>query len=122
MRSGTEKPMANDTQKTNNSMDIDSDHDLGQITLTLEDDSELLCDILAIFPCDGKEYIALFPVDGDEEDVFLYQFVAHDEDDMDLINIESDEEFDNVSEAFDALLDSEEFDELYGEDEEDEEA
>ena len=84
--------MANDNQKTNNPLD----DDLGQITLTLEDDSELLCDILAVFPCDGKEYIALLPVDGDEEDVFLYQFIAHSEDDVELLNIESDEEFDNV--------------------------
>ena len=110
--------MANDNQKTNNPLD----DDLGQITLTLEDDSELLCDILAVFPCDGKEYIALLPVDGDEEDVFLYQFVAHSEDDVELLNIEDDEEFDNVCEAFDALLDSEEFDELYGDEEDDEEA
>jgi len=110
--------MANDNQKTNNPLD----DDLGQITLTLEDDSELLCDILAVFPCDDKEYIALLPVDGDEEDVFLYQFIAHSEDDVELLNIENDDEFDNVCEAFDALLDSEEFDELYGDDEDDEEA
>ena len=93
--------MANDNQKTNNPLD----DDLGQITLTLEDDSELLCDILAVFPCDGKEYIALLPVDGDEEDVFLYQFIAHSEDDVELLNIENDDEFNRIAgiiEAYEA--------------------
>lgn len=94
----------------------DEEHD--QITLTLDDGTSMLCDILAIFPCNDKEYIALFPADGDDDsDIFLYQFVAKSDDDIDLINIESDEEFEAVSEAFDELLDSEEFDELYGDDE-----
>ena len=30
-----------------------------QITLTLEDGTDLICDVLAIFPVDGKDYIAL---------------------------------------------------------------
>ena len=46
-----------------------------QITLTLEDGSELICDVLAIFPVDGKDYIALLP-QGDDPDaeIFLYRF------------------------------------------------
>lgn len=105
---------------TNNKPETDEEFD--QITLSLEDGTELLCDILAIFPCDDKEYIALFPADGDDDsDIFLYQFVANGEDDVELINIESDEEYDAVCDAFDELLDSDEFDELYGDEEEDSE-
>ena len=38
-----------------------------QITLTLEDGTDLICDVLAIFPVDGKDYIALLP-QGDDPD------------------------------------------------------
>ena len=95
-----------------------------QITLTLDDDSELLCDVLATFPVtvNGKEqmYIALLPTEADPDgEIYLYRFIE-DGDDIDLQNIEDDEEFDIVSDAFDELLDEEEFDELFDEEEGDE--
>ena len=103
----------------------DMDEIVDQITLTLDDDSELLCDVLATFPAtvNGKEqmYIALLPTDADEDgEIFLYRFIE-DGDDIDLQNIEDDEEFDIVSDAFDELLDEEEFDELFDGEEDDEE-
>ena len=93
-----------------------------QITLTLDDDSELLCDVIATFPAtvNGKEqmYIALLPTEATpESEIFLYRFIENGED-IDLINIEDDEEFEIVSDAFDELLDEEEFDEIFDEDEE----
>lgn len=93
-----------------------------QITLTLEDDSELVCDVLATFPATvgNKEqmYIALLPEDATEDsEIYLYRFLENG-DDIDLQNIEDDEEFEIVSDAFDELLDEEEFDELFDEDEE----
>ncbi|MCH5273409.1 MAG: DUF1292 domain-containing protein [Lachnospiraceae bacterium] len=92
------------------------DDNADQITLTLEDGSELVCDVIAIFPVDGKNYIALLP-QGDDPDteIFLYRFEQKGEDDVDLINIEDDEEFDAVSDAFDELLDNAEFDEMFEE-------
>jgi len=95
-----------------------------QITLTLEDDSELVCDVLATFPATvgGKEqmYVALLPTDaGPDGEIFLYRFVENG-DDIEIFNIEDDEEFDIVSDAFDEILDEEEFDELFDEDEEEE--
>jgi len=93
-----------------------------QITLTLDDDSELLCDVIATFPAkvNGKEqmYIALLPTDATpESEIFLYRF-TEDGDEIDLQNIEDDEEFEIASDAFDELLDEEEFDNLMGDDEE----
>ena len=93
-----------------------------QITLTLEDNSELLCDVIATFPAkyNGQEnmYIALLPTDADEDaEIFLYRFIE-DGEDIDLQNIEDDEEFDIVSDAFDELLDEEEFENLMADDEE----
>ena len=93
------------------------DHD--QVTLTLEDGSEVVCDIIAVFPCGEKEYIALLPENsGEEGEVYLYQFIQTGDDEIDLVNIEDDEEFEAVSEAFDEFLDSEEFDELVGDEDE----
>ena len=93
-----------------------------QVTLTLDDDSELVCDVIATFPAkvNGVEqmYIALLPTDATpESEIFLYRFLENGEE-IDLQNIEDDEEFEIVSDAFDELLDEEEFDDLMDEEEE----
>ena len=48
------------------------------ITLTMDDDTEVECAILTIFPVENKEYIALLPLDenGQNEtgEVYLYSF------------------------------------------------
>lgn len=100
----------------------DMDEVFDQVTLTLDDDSELVCDVIATFPAkvNGQEqmYIALLPADATpESEIFLYRFIENGED-IDLQNIEDDEEFDIVSDAFDELLDEEEFDDLMGDEEE----
>ncbi len=89
------------------------------VTLTLEDDTELVCDVITVFPCQGKQYIALLPQDsGEDAEVFLYEFIQKEGEDIELVNIESDEEFEAVSDAFDEWLDSAEFDDMFGDDEE----
>lgn len=90
-----------------------------QITLTLEDNSELTCDVIATFPVDGKNYIALLPVGANPDaDIYLYRYVEKGNDDFDLIDIEDDDEFDAVSDAFDELLDNAEFDDMFDDEEE----
>ena len=90
------------------------------VTLTLDDDTVLECGILGVFPAGDKEYIALLPLNenGENEDgeVFLYRFAEKDGV-PELDNIEDDDEYEIVADAFDELLDSQEFDELVGEDE-----
>lgn len=67
------------------------------ITLTMEDDTEVECAILTVFPVDAKEYIALLPLDenGQNEsgEVYLYTFARTESGDPMLSNIESDEEY-----------------------------
>jgi uncharacterized protein YrzB (UPF0473 family) len=95
----------------------DEEEDLGTVTLTLEDDTDVECAILAIYPVEGKQYIALLPIDEngeakDDEDVFIYRYVDNGEDkDPDLENIEDDAEYEAAADAFDELLDEDEFDE-----------
>ena len=90
------------------------------VTLTLDNDQELECAIIGIFPAADKEYIALLPLEGpeaEEGEVFLYRYVETDNGEPTLENIESDEEYEIVADAFDELLDSAEYDEIVGEDE-----
>ena len=74
------------------------------VTLTLENDTELECAVLAIFEAEGTDYIALLPMDEDGESddgqVYLYRFIDNGEDEEPgLENIEDDDEFERASEA-----------------------
>jgi uncharacterized protein YrzB (UPF0473 family) len=93
--------------------------DIGQVTLDLDDGTELLCDIVAVFPCGNRDYMALIPADADDDaDVFLYRYEGDldDEDSLKLIDIEDDDEFEAASDAFDEYLDELEFNEMVGDD------
>ena len=78
------------------------------ITLTMEDDTEVECAILTIFPVDAKEYIALLPLDenGQNEtgEVYLYSFSRTAEGDPMLANIEDDAEYAAAADAFNAVI------------------
>lgn len=87
---------------------LEEELEMDTLTLTLDDDSELECGILGVFSVDGlegKEYIALLPLE--DETVLLYEY-KEDENGIELLNIESDEDFDKVSNAFSELFDDEE--------------
>lgn len=91
------------------------------VTLTLDDDTEVECAIVSIFPAGDKEYIALLPLEGseaEEGEVFIYRYTETEDGEPNLENIEDDDEYEIVADAFDELLDSEEYDEIVGEDEE----
>ena len=88
------------------------------VTLTLDDGSEMECLVLNIFTVENQDYIALMPMDALESEeggeVFLYRFEETEDGELNLGNIENDEEFEMVSEAFDEFLDEKEFDEVFG--------
>jgi hypothetical protein len=91
------------------------------ITLTLDNDETLECAVLTTFEAAGNDYIALLPLNeqGENEDgeVFIYRF--HLENDVPVLeNIESDDEYEAASDAFDEWLDDLEYDELVPADEE----
>ena len=89
------------------------------VTLTLDDGTELECVVLTIFEAADKEYIALLPLDGNEAEdgeVYLYRYEEDADGNPSLDNIEDDDEYEVVADAFDELLDDQEFDEIVGED------
>ena len=90
-------------------------------TLTLDDDTEVECVVLTIFNAGEHEYIALLPMEGadsEEGEVYLYRYSETEDGTPNLDNIEDDDEYEIVAEAFDELLDAQEYDELVGEVEE----
>ena len=88
------------------------------VTLTLDDGSQLECVVLTIFDAGEREYIALLPMDGqeaEEGEVYLYRYSEDANGNPNLENIEDDDEYDIVADAFDELLDEQEYDELVSE-------
>ena len=87
------------------------------MTLSFDDGAEIECAVIAVFPVGERNYIALLPFEDqgvDEDEVYIYRFIgAENAEDVQLEDIETDEEWEMVSDAFDELLDSEEFDELF---------
>ncbi len=89
------------------------------VELTLDDGSVVNCAVVTILTVDGRDYIALLPLDenGENEDgeVWFYRYSENPDDPNEepvLDYIESDQEAQNVEDAFDEYLDNCEFDEL----------
>ena len=79
------------------------------IKITLEDDSVMECKVLTVFDCNDKEYLALVPEHPETEgDVFLYGFIEHAENEIELINIEDKQELNDVINAFEKWCDEQE--------------
>lgn len=90
------------------------------VTLTMDDGSEVECVVLTIFEAGGRDYIALLPMDSadaEEGEIYFYCYSEPEGSEPVLNNIEDDEEYEIVADAFDELLDAQEYDELVGEDE-----
>ncbi len=79
-----------------------------RVTLDLDEGDSIECRILTIFSVGEQDYIALIPQDENGEDnadgeIFLYRYAEDAEGNPSLDNIETDEEYDRVSDAFSDL-------------------
>ena len=87
-------------------------------TVTFAEEPDVIYDVLSIFPVNidntgDKMYAALLRRDADDDDdVLLYRADVTDPDNVQITPIEDDDEFEIVSDAFDELLDEQEFDEM----------
>lgn len=83
----------------------DHDHEEAQIIhLTLEDNSEIECIVVADFEVEGKTYMALLP--ENQEKVLVYQYKEN-QGELELLLIEDDQEFDLVSKTYNSMLEEE---------------
>ncbi len=88
------------------------DYEAPVITLSLDDDSELDCALIAVF--DGVEgyediqygaFLPTEPIEGSEDgELYFFRYQELDDDEVDVQNIETDVEFESVAERFDDLL------------------
>ena len=109
-----------DMANNQNDNNMDMEQEEMTVTLTLDDGSEVECVVLTIFEAGDRDYIALLPTEGaeaDEGEVYLYRYEEDADGNPSLDNIEDDDEYEVVADAFDELLDDQEFDEIVGEDE-----
>ena len=81
--------------------DHDHEDEIETISLTLDDGTEVECEILGTFEMNDINYIVLMP--EEDEEVLIYRY-KEEGDQISLEAIESDEEFETVSEAFDELF------------------
>ena len=80
-----------------------------RVTLDTEE-GEIVCRILTIFDVDGQDYIALMPVDENDEDnaegaVYLYRYA---EDELGIPSVEyidDEDEYEAAADRYDELLD-----------------
>lgn len=102
-------------------MSMKENYDAEEMTveISLDDGTVVNCAVIAIFPVEEKDYIALLPLDenGENEDgeVWIYGYSENPDDpneEPELIYIEDDEEYERVEDAFDEYLDQCEFDEV----------
>lgn len=70
----------------NRSFSTDNTDDDDYVDMVLDDGTELHCSVIAIFPVEGQQYIALLPdkvIEGyEEDDVFLYRYTEKEGDDV----------------------------------------
>ena len=91
-----------------------------KVELQLEDGSTLECEVIYIFEWGGDDYAALTPVDESIEEIYFFGIEIEDkggEPEITLLQIDDEEALEALADAFDEMLDEEEF----GEDEEESE-
>lgn len=67
------------------------------ITIALDDNTKLECNVAGVFSYNDKDYIALIPVD--EEEALFYTYEELDEE-MVMNNIQDDEEYEKIEDYF----------------------
>lgn len=94
------------TDKLNHGPDCDCgcQDDVPQITLEFDDGENIVCEPLFIFDFEEQDYIALVPVDEDNDEVFLYLYNEFDNGEFEFLDIEDDAQFDRVAKEFERII------------------
>lgn len=90
-----------------------------EMTVTIDtDEGRITCSIITIMTVDGKDYIALQPLDEEGylcDDIWFYGYKENENDpneEPELIYIDSDEELEKVEDKFDEYLDELDFEDM----------
>lgn len=106
----------NEVNPTSPEMEEDDGSDM-RVTLDMDDGSTVECEILTIFDVEDMNYIALLPLDENDEpneegEVYIYRYFEDEDGNPSLENIENDDEYEAVADRFDELLDEAEFEDM----------
>lgn len=95
--------------------DHEHEHDEEIIVLTDEEGNEHEFSIVQVIKVDENDYAILLPVHGGEEEdqAIILRIDTEDGEDV-LVEIEDEAEFERVAEAWEEMLDDEEFEEESG--------
>nr|PZN72309.1 MAG: DUF1292 domain-containing protein [Bacillota bacterium] len=92
------------------------EHEDEIIVLTDEEGNEHKFAIVQVLTVDGKDYAILLPIEDDGmegDEAVIMRFDEEDGEEI-LVEIEDEEEFDRVADAWEEMLDDEEFEEQSG--------
>ena len=119
----SEKDRLNEEIDIDDTLDEEVDEEM-LVTLELDDGTSVDCAVVTIFEMNERDYIALLPLDDNgasqNGEVWIYRYRENPDDpneEPELEYIDDDEEYDAAIDVFDELLDSEEYDENYGDEE-----
>lgn len=100
----------------NNENEQNEEHeDEEVIVLTDEDGNEHEFTIVQVIKVDEKDYAILLPLHGEEDaDEAVILRIDQEEGEDVLVEIENEEEFERVAEAWEEILDEEDYDEAEG--------
>ncbi len=90
-------------------------NELGTVTLYLDNDETIECQILCVLDVNKQQYIALLPPDeegSEESPVYIYRYTQDADGEPGLESIEDDEEYEAVCDAYDEWLDTMEYEAL----------
>lgn len=74
------------------------------ITLEFDNGQTVECEIRGVFDCQGKDYIALDPLDG-SDDIYIYGYKENTKKNtFQIFDIEDEEEFRVAVAEFDAIM------------------
>lgn len=86
-----------------------------QVSLELEDGTNLECEVVYIFEWEGDDYAVLTPLDEEIEEIYFFGIEIEDnkgEPEITLLQIEDEAVLEALADAFDEILDNEELDRL----------
>lgn len=87
-----------------------------EITVVLNlDEGDVECQIISIYECGDKDYIALLPLDekgNPKDEVYIYRYTEDKDGNPGIEYIEDEEEYEAAADKYDELLDEEVYEEL----------
>lgn len=88
----------------NHGPENDYEETVPQITLEFDEGDDVVCEPLFIFDFEDQDYIALVPVDEENDEVYLYLYNEFDNGEFEFLDIEDDAQFDRVVAEFERII------------------